>query len=195
MTSRRMLLVILVLATSACIQLQGLPPASRYFLLEPMSDVDKIHVESTLAINIEVVDFPDYLRRPQVVVQQQDNILHFSDSQRWATALEENIAAVLRNNVEQMIPAATVLIGPWHGSQANENMVQLSVRKFTGILGQHSDVDIRWRVIFVAGNELSGTFTHRHAIDDSYEELIRALNLALAKLSKELVTVLLETGA
>lgn len=195
MTSRRIFLLILVLATSACIQLQGSPPVSHYFFLEPMSDVEESYTETTLTTGIELVDFPDYLRRPQIVVQQEDNILHFSDSQRWATALEENMVTVLRSNVEQMIPGAAVSIGPWQGNQANDYKVLLSVRKFAGILGQHSDVDIRWRIISVAGNKHSGTFIHRHVIGDSYEELIRALNLALETLSKELVTVLLEPGA
>ena len=195
MLSRWISFFILVLATSACIQLQGSAPVNRYFLLEPMTEADNIYSYDTLSASIEVVDFPDYLRRTQVVVQQRDNILHFSDSQRWATTLEDNIVTVLRSNLEQLIPHATITIGPWQGSRTDDKRLQLSVRKFTGILGQRSDVDIRWRITSIDGKEYSGSFVHQQVIDDSYEDLIRALNLGLEELSKELVTVLVKPGA
>ena len=195
MTFRWISLVALILATSACIQLQGSPPTSRYFLLEPMTEVDQIYSDSSLSISVEVVDFPDYLRRSQVVVQQRNNILHFSDSQRWATALEDNIVTVLRSNLELMLPDAVISIGPWQGSRTDDKRLQLSIRKFTGILGERSDVDIRWRITSIDGKRHSGPFVHQHPIDDSYEELIRALNLGLEELSKELAAVLVKPGA
>ncbi len=185
----------LILATTACIQLQGAAPVSRYFLLEPMTDTAKTYPEITSSISIELIDFPDYLRRPQVVVQKRDNVLHFSDNQRWATALEDNIVAVVRSNLELLIPHATIAIGPWKGNRNVDKRLQLSVRKFTGILGQRSDVNIRWRVTSLDGKEHSGFFVHQHLIDDSYEALIRALNLGLEEMSKELVTVLVKPGA
>lgn len=189
-TFRSILLVVLLFSVSACIQLQPTSLTSRYFVLEPMTVADSYYSQGTLNIIVELIEFPDYLRRPQVVTKQDNNILRTSDSKRWATPLEENIVSVIRSNLEIMLPDTSVIIGPWHTNRNHDRKLQLSVVKFSGTLGQYSDVDIRWRITTVDDEIRSGTFAYHQTVNDSHDDLIRVLNRALDVLSKELATAL-----
>jgi len=90
MTYRYMIMTLLVISTSACIQLGESVVPSQYYVLESMSNNTDIYSDKSLVIAIELTDFPDYLKRTQIV-QHQQNVIYFTDIKRWATPLEEQL--------------------------------------------------------------------------------------------------------
>lgn len=187
-----LVLALLVLSSSSCIQLEGSTVPSRYFVLELMDSSTNFISEKNLTIIIDLADFPEYLKRPQVVAQRQKNMIHFSNSQRWASPLEDQVLHLLTNNLELLLPRATIRISPWHSKHHGDRNLHLSVKKLSGILGQQSHIDIRWQIVGKDGEKRSGQFLDQRSIDNSYEGLVVALNHGLEMLSKKLALELAE---
>ncbi len=183
--SRFIILTILILSTSACIQLGESVVPDQYFVLEPMSESADFISDSSLFITIESVDFPDYLKRPQVV-QHQKNLIYFSDIKRWASPLEDQFLSILSNNLERLLPYTTISISPWQNNRSADYKLQIWVKSFSGILGQTTDIDIHWRILDKDDNQRTGRYFDQRPVDDSYEGLVRALNRGLDGVSKEL---------
>jgi uncharacterized lipoprotein YmbA len=182
---RYLILTLLVVSTSACIQLGESVVPSQYYVLESMAGNNETYSNKSLTINVEMTEFPEYLKRPQVV-QHQQNVIYFTDTKRWAAPLEEQVLSLLHSNLELLLPQATIVIRPWQSHRHPDLYLQLSVKKLSGILGFRTDVDIRWQTVDKNGEQRSGQFVDHRTINDSYEDLVGSLNRSLEELSKTL---------
>lgn len=185
-----LILVVLVVSTSACIQLPGPAPPRQYFVFESIASSTGIYSNKSLTIIVDLVEFPEYLKRPQIVVKRQENIIHFSDNQRWATPLEGQVLSLLTNHLKLLLPQANISISPWHNNRHVDHNLQLSVKKLSGILGHQSAIDIHWQIVDKDGEKRSGHYSDQRSIDSSYADLVRALNRGLEGLSEELAIAL-----
>jgi uncharacterized lipoprotein YmbA len=189
--SRYLILTLLLASTSACIQLGESVVPSQYYVLESMDSSSEAFSNKTLIIDIELTEFPEYLKRPQVV-QHRQNVIYFTDTKRWAAPLEEQLLSQLTNNLELLLPRATIVIRPWLSHRQPDFYLQLSVKKLSGILGHQTDIDIRWNTVNKNGEHRSGQFIDHRTINNSYEELVGSLNRSLEELSKILAQELAE---
>ncbi|MFO7813035.1 MAG: ABC-type transport auxiliary lipoprotein family protein [Pelovirga sp.] len=178
-----LILTLLVLSTSACIQLGESVVPSQYYVLESMTNNSETYSKENLIISIELTEFPEYLNRPQIV-QHQQNKIYFTDAKRWATPLEGQLLSLLTSNLELLLPQATIFISPWQSNHQADYYLQLSVKRFSGALEYQTDIDIRWHTVDKYGEQRSGQFVDHRPINDSYEEFVRALNSGLEELSK-----------
>jgi len=182
----RYLLSILLLLCTSCIQIGSDPQPVQYYLLESMTDAPEILSGEALNIDLELVNFPDYLDRLQIVTRNDNNGIDFSDSARWAEPLQDNLARILRENIAQMLPGARISISPWENSSNEAVKVVLVVNKFFGKLGDHSQVDIRWAIDNEDGSTIQGHFIDQQPIGNNYQEMIVGLNSGINNLSLEL---------
>lgn len=189
------LFLFLLVLTSSCIQLKGTAPPSHFFVLESMTHSPDILSENSYIVAIELTEFPEYLKRSQIITHRQNNIIHISDIQRWATPLEDQVLHLIANNLTLLLPESTVVIKPWQINRQVNHSVQISVKKMSGILGQETDMDIRWQLADQEGRKYRGHYIDQRPIDDSYEGLVKALNRGLEGLSRELATALAKQGS
>jgi len=189
-----LILMFLMVGSSACIQLGNPPLPSQYFVFEPITENTEHYSSKSLTISVELIEFPEYLKRPQIVVQRQQNIIYFSDSHRWATPLDGQLLSLLSSNVELLLPHATIRVSPWHNNRRVDYNLQLAVKKFSGTLNHQSIIDIRWHIVGQDGEKHSGQYLDQRSIDGSYEGLVRALNHGLEGLSRELAVELAKPG-
>lgn len=190
-----LIFLFLLVLTSSCIQLKGSTPPSHFFVLESITNSTDILSDRSLIVAIELVEFPEYLMRSQIVTQRQKTIFHISDIQRWATPLEDQVLNLIANNLKLLLPESTVVISPWQSNRHVDYNLQISVKKLSGILGQETDVDIRWQLADQGGGKYRGHYIDQRPIDDSYESLVKALNRGLEGLSRELATALAKPGS
>ena len=184
-TSRYLIMILLLLATSACIQLGESVLPSQYYVLETMADNSEIYSSESFTISVELAEFPGYLKRPQIV-QHKQNVIYFTDTKRWAAPLEEQLLSLLTSNLELLLPQATIFISPWQINRQADHYLQLSVKNLSGVLGYQTDIDIHWQTVNKHGERRSGQFVDRQLINDSYEEFVGSLNRSLDELSKTL---------
>src|SRR5690349_17069101 len=89
-------LIALACALAAgCSPLAPHPDRSKFFILSPLTDVSTsvgATSNSALTVGIGPIDFPDYLRRLEVVTQTSTNELDLSDEKRWGEPLDKNFS-------------------------------------------------------------------------------------------------------
>src|ERR1700719_1481390 len=88
------------MVSAACSPLAPQADHSKFFILSPIPDgtapaATSMSATQSLTIGIGPIDFPDYLRRLQVVTRTSENELDLSAEKRWGEPLDRNFARVL----------------------------------------------------------------------------------------------------
>lgn len=182
---RNLLLVLLLLCTS-CIQIGNAPPPMNYYLLESKTELPINSLENSLNIHMELTVFPEYLDRLQIVTYNGNNAINFKDNERWAEPLQDNLMQVVREDLVKSIPGSVISIGPWETPSNNAEKVKLILNQFSGQIGKHTKIDIRWVIVNNSGESKQGHFTDQQPIGDTYQDLIIGLNSGINRFSLEL---------
>jgi uncharacterized lipoprotein YmbA len=131
-----------------CSPLAPRPDYSKFFVLTPISDpsVPSAPVTSArpLAIGLGPVDFPDYLKRPQVVTRTSANELDFSPVDRWGEPLEVNFNRVLSENLSQLLGTSDIIDYPWSRRTDINYQVVINVQRFETDSNGQSQLRARW---------------------------------------------------
>jgi len=182
---RNLILVLLLLCTS-CIQIGSEPQPVHYYLLDSMTESANIYPDTTLTIDLELADFPEYLDRPKIVTRNDQNSINFADSERWAEPVQESLMRIVRENLTLLLPGSNISISPWENSNSHAIKVKLMVNNFFGKLDDHTRIDIRWTIDNQSGQRMQGHFTDQQPIGSSYQDLVVGLNNGINNLSLEL---------
>ena len=181
----RYILILLLLLLSSCIQMIGDPEPVNYYLIEELSKGVDSCSDKDLTIDIQLVNFPTYLDRLQIITQK-NNTVKFSEHDRWAEPLQGNLEQVLRKNLRILLPNAEITVSPWEISTKDAIKTKIMVNKFSGKLGGHTDVDIRWTIEMEDGKIRQGHLTDRQPVGNTYQELVSGLNVGINNLSLKL---------
>ncbi len=102
----------LVLATLCACAGRGI--VAREYLLAPAVSADPVGNAGGpgLALGVGPVEFPDYLRRPQIVTRQGNQLIP-STLHTWGGDLQSNFTRVLAENLSTLIPTDRVATFPW----------------------------------------------------------------------------------
>ena len=181
------LLPVLLLSLSACIG--GKSPPSQFYLLEPVKAVEGFGggAETGLLIALAPVRIPQYVDRPQMVTATGKNAYHLSETNRWAERLDDNIARVLAQNLNLLVPAEVVLANASSRAQQAKFKVSVTILEFhVGPQGQ-AGLTAQWSVArgeeTVLGRQAS---YHEPASATDYGLMAGALNECLGRLSRDL---------
>ncbi len=177
--------IILILLCTSCIQIGSDPKPMHYYLLESMPVTTSAHSSKTLNIDIELTKFPEYLDKQQIATSTQTNGIAFSETNRWAEPLQDNLMFSVRENLALLLPNANIAVSPWESSDPAAFKLKLLVNKFSGKLGASAKINIRWSI----GNNKSivnGHFTYQQPIGSSYRDLVAELNKGLNQFSSQL---------
>ena len=188
----RYLLSILILLCSSCIQIGSDPQPMHYYLLKSIQEAPNTYSGKDLEINIELVNFPDYLDRLQIVTSNHNSAIEFSDSERWAEPLQDNLIRIIRENLALLLPDASLAVSPWENSSNDAIRVKLVVNRFLGKLGEQTQVDIRWSISRNDKQKTQGHFTDQQPIANDYRSLVSGLNTGTNNLSLKLAEELAE---
>src|SRR5258708_10924458 len=90
----------------ACSPLAPQPDHSKFFILTPLADGESAGSTlaatangSSLTIGIGPIDFPDYLRRPEVVTVASPNQLDLASEKLCGEPLDKDFAHVFAENI------------------------------------------------------------------------------------------------
>ena len=189
---RLLSLTLLLLVCSACIQIGSDPQPTHYYLLESIANDTESISSKTLAINIELTKFPEYLDKQQIATSNEINVIKFSEYHRWADPLQENLIFTIRENITLQLPNANIAVSPWDSAGNDAIKLKLLVNKFSGKLGDQAVIDIRWSIMDGDKDTVHGHFTYEDTIKPSYRDLIVKLNQGVNKLSEELANNLIK---
>ncbi len=162
-----------------------------YYILTPANDYqpnDK-NTESEISIGISSLEFPDYLRKPQIVTYKKDNEIYFDEFNRWAEPLYENFSRVVLENLSEMIPTNRIYMYMWPEEKKDILQIVLKINRF-GLMQDSSVVlDARWSVspinkrLFLTTKK-SG---YREKLKNTeYKQVVAAMSELTGKLCREI---------
>jgi len=136
----------------ACSPLAPQPDHSKYFILTPItasapgSSQPNPGSASQLTLGIGPIDFPDYLRRPELVTLSNANEIDLSDEKRWAEPLDKNFSRILTENLTKLLDTKRIEKFPWSHNTSVDYQVIVDVQRFdTSSTGQ-SQLIARWTI-------------------------------------------------
>lgn len=181
------------LASTACSPLAPRPDDSKFFILNPISDgaaaaASPVSATQSLMIGIGPIEFPDYLRRLDVVTRTSANELDLSPDKRWGEPLDRNFARVLSENLSQLLNTQQLERYPWPRRTEVDYQVMVDVLRFETSADGQSQLIARWVIKDGrTGKDLSASETHASAPVGSGETGgSAALSSDLATLSRDI---------
>jgi len=148
-------------------------------------------LDQQIAIGVGPIDFPDYVKRPEVVTRTAPNRIDVSEENRWAGPLDKNFSRVLRENLSTLLNTQRVQNYPWNRITTVDYQVLVNVEQFdtnskqATLIAQWSIRDGR------NGKELYATETTSNAsIGAGAEGSPAALSSNVATLSREIASQL-----
>jgi uncharacterized protein len=137
--SRRIALIVLSTCTllASCSPLAPQPDHSKFFILTPLADGPAptstpaaATPSSSLTIGIGPIDFPDYLRRLEVVTRASPNQLDLSAEKRWGEPLDKNFARVFSENISRLLNTQQIEKYPWPVRTHIDFQIEVNVQRF-----------------------------------------------------------------
>lgn len=180
-------------AAIGCSPLAPQPDRSKFFILTPLSDGSSAiatppSTGAPLTIGIGPVDFPDYLRRLEVVTRSSPTQLDLSAEKRWGEPLDKNFERVLGENLAQLLNTRQIEKYPWSHKTQVDYQVAIDVQRFETSTDGQSQLVARWMIKDGdTGKDLSASETTASAPVGSGETGASiALSADLATMSREI---------
>jgi uncharacterized lipoprotein YmbA len=191
--------VALAMLAASCSPLGPLPNHNKFFMLSPISQEGVAKTSNSLdqqiAIGVGPIDFPDYLKRPEVVTRTTANRIDVSERDRWAGPLDKNFTHVLSENLATILNTQRILSYPWNRITPVDYQVVVNVEQFD-TNGKQATLIARWSIRDGHdGKELYATETTSSAPVGAGEEgASAALSSNTASLSREIAAQLTALG-
>jgi hypothetical protein len=165
-------------------------PPSRFYILSPVTaDAATQPAGPATAIGVGPVDLPKYLNRPQIAVRSGANELFYDETQRWAETLQDNVTAVLTENLSRLVPTDRVAVFPWGRTTTIDYQVEAQISRFDADANGNVVLSANWKLYREHNREVvaqkKSTFTE--PVDGAgYTDIVAAQSRALASLSREI---------
>lgn len=140
-------------------------------------------------IGVGPVVIAEYIDRPNLVLQEQQNQFAIASDHRWAGALDASIARVTATNLGRRAGTGNVRVYPWPRDEGLRYQVTLDVRQFHGEADGHAVLEAGWRVFALPERRLvaSRTFTGREALErDGYQPMVAAQSRLLSRMADDI---------
>lgn len=166
-------------------------PETKVYTLSTWSPEKSERPELTQSVTLGVgpMEFPDKLKRPQILVRRSDNRLSISELHHWAGNLEAEFLNTLVRNLVDQLGTATVYAYPWDNRRRPQLQVQLSVYQFDGKLGQASTLSANWALVADAGKTVVAqrlTELSETAESEEHDAMIAAQSRLIGELAAEI---------
>jgi uncharacterized lipoprotein YmbA len=144
---RKTVLGWMCLATIGCSPLAPRPDLSKFYLLAPIaSGTAATPTNGNLAIGVGPVDFPEYLRRPDIVTRTSPTEIDVSNNNLWGEPLDKNFNRVLRENLAILLNTQNIKAFPWPRDTNVNYQVKVNVQRFEKTSAGQSEMIVQWAI-------------------------------------------------
>jgi uncharacterized lipoprotein YmbA len=159
------------------------PP--RYYALEPVRATDAV-AATAVSVLVERVAVPAEVDRPQIVRATAANEVAIEDLHRWASPLQDGVAAILADDLSARLGTRDVstsrdIRGAWR------YRVNVAIREFESRLGEDARLGASWSVRRADGATRTGYSSVREsARGGDFAALAAAHSRALWRMAGEI---------
>lgn len=152
----------------------------------PVSTPAAATSNTSLTIGIGPIDFPDYLRRLEVVTRASPNQLDLSAEKRWGEPLDKNFARVFSENISRLLNTQRIEKYPWPVRTHIDYQIEVNVQRFETTSDGQSQLTARWVIKDGTGVDLYASETSASTqVGPGETGASAALSSDLATLSRE----------
>lgn len=129
-----LLLAAVVGAFSGCVNLDPTPDPTRHFTLAALASErpnPNVKPSPGMALLVQPVAAPDYLKRSNVVLRKNADELIFAEYDRWAESVEKGIARAVAENLTAMFHSRFIRTSEQPGQRDDEKRLSINVVEFT----------------------------------------------------------------
>jgi len=172
-------------------------PSSRFYMLNSIQQsASSAMVEAdqnSLSICVGPVLMAEYIDRKQMCTRDGGNEVLYSEFHRWAEPLDAAFSRVLVENLSLLLGTSRIDVFPWKSPAPADYQVRIMLLKFNGEPGGSAEVKVRWSL--EAAGRKEPVFDRMTSIVEpvesgKYEDLVKAQNKALDKISREIAGVI-----
>ena len=183
------LAVLLAILVAGC----ATTPTYTFYTLSAMQAADptpqSVYRSDDATISVNLVSFPSYLDRPQIVTRPTAHTLAIHEFRRWGGSLEVDFVRVLGENLSILLDTQRVFLPRQNVPFNIDYRVAIDVKRFDGNLGGQIVLDVDWMIITQENKErvVIRKSVIRETVDShDYESLVSAKSQAIEKLSREI---------
>lgn len=160
-------------------------PDSRFYMLENTKNPAAVS-DKKINIAVQDINFPQYLDRPQIVLQQPNNPeIKMAEFDRWAADFGTMLQNRLIGNLQSALPKAD--IKPLTFGNKPEFIVKLSIEKFGGWLNETAYLQGNWQILNSRGKVLSEqNFSLSGKVGKNYGSYVQAQSRLLAQVAGDI---------
>jgi uncharacterized lipoprotein YmbA len=174
----------------------GTTPPTQFYTLTALSSASEAPESVDInqlgpSVAVSRVKLPQYLDRPHIVTRTSRNTLELAEFNHWLGSLEENVTAVLAENLSLLIPTNRVTTLPKRVATAIDYKVLVDVIHFERNADGLVTLNVRWHILEGNGTSVTDSDSSRFVETvgaESYEEIVAAMNRALDELSREIAS-------
>lgn len=157
----------------------------------PVSQVADSSNEATISVNL--VSFPSYLDRPQIVTRPTAHTLTIHEFRRWGGSLEADFLRVLGENLSILLDTQRIFLPRQKVPFTIDYRVAIDIKQFDGNLDGQVVLDVDWMIITQENKErvvIRKSVIRETVKSHDYESLVSAKSQAVEKLSREIADAL-----
>lgn len=157
-------------------------------LMTPACTRAKGEQATPLSVAVGPVSVPEIVDRPQMVIRINANQVSINEFKRWAAPLQSNIASVVAQNLVYLLQTPRVAVLSKETSPIGNFRAAIEVQRFDSMPGKAAELDATWTVTRLKDHySRTGRTTVREPVhNQSYDALVAAHSLALARLSRDI---------
>lgn len=159
--------------------------SSTFYLLESQNALEPMSAKQ-VNIAIQDISIPDYLQKPQIVLQAHDSPeLKVSEFNRWGANLQGMLQNTLIEDMQSLMPNA--FIKPLMFGQTAQYTIQINIEKLSGYLKQQAVLKGTYKIISPNGKILKEeNFDLSTPAGKTYGSYVTAQSNLIAALAQEI---------
>lgn len=175
-------LILLLPALTACL---GSTPNSRFYMFESAEN-QAVVTNKNFNVAVQDINFPQYLDRPQIVLQQPGNPeIKMAEFDRWAADFGSMLQNRLIDNLQSALPKAD--IKPLAFGNKPKFIVKVSIEKFSGWLNDKAYIQGNWQILNGRGKLLAEqNFSLSDKVGKNYGSYVKAQSALWAQVASDI---------
>lgn len=149
-------IILSVFGFAGCLSVSNSPEA-RFYALTPVEDsqgIEKYNIPSDIIIGFGPLSIPEYLSRPQIVTMDKDNLLEFSQFDRWGESLDSALDSLISRDLEVLLSGAVVESYPWNPAIPVKYQVIVEVTALEIRMDREMFLAAQWSLIDAANGKM-----------------------------------------
>lgn len=179
---------ITLLAAVGLLAACGSTPTERFYTLNAPLMEQHPNTPAAYSVALGVVELPEMVDRPQLVVRTSANRVAVLEHQRWAESLKSAIPRVLAASLGAQLGGIPVAVRGDAAARQPKYRIAVNIVQLESELDRAVTLDATWSIRSASGTVLpSGKLHVREATQGSgYEALVAAHERVLVRLSADL---------